>query len=298
MRNSLGPLLRRAMVGVLCPRRALRHRAAPRRPRRPPPRRRASPSPSGTARSSTAESSGRPTRPSAAGRPSSGRRRPAPPHARAGQRGGATATSTCSTSTSTTTRTPTTPAAREVRLPAGARVTYARLYWGGNLRVGEQKPPKDNGRVLIAEPGGEYKAVLADTVVGHRVARRRRRVPGLGGRHPAGARERRRACTPWRRSMWRWATPRPGPGAAGRWWWRTRRQSEPLRHLALWDGFDSLDAGAGPDGPAARAAVPAGRRRACGPGRVQRRPRRPGRLADRVDRARPADRAGRRRQPP
>lgn len=58
----------------------------------------------------------------------------------------------------------------EVRLPEGGRATYARLYWGGNLRVGEQKPPKDNGRVLIAEPGGEYKAVLADTVVGHRVA--------------------------------------------------------------------------------------------------------------------------------
>ncbi|MFD4522442.1 DUF3344 domain-containing protein, partial [Streptomyces sp. NPDC058470] len=59
----------------------------------------------------------------------------------------------------------------EVRLPQGARVTYARLYWGGNLKVGEQKPAKDNGRVLIAEPDGEYKAVLADSVVGHRVAR-------------------------------------------------------------------------------------------------------------------------------
>lgn len=30
----------------------------------------------------------------------------------------------------------------EVRLPEGARATYARLYWGGNLRVGEQKPPR------------------------------------------------------------------------------------------------------------------------------------------------------------
>ena len=58
----------------------------------------------------------------------------------------------------------------EVRMPEGSRVSYARLYWGGNLRVGEQKPPKDNGRVLIAEPGGSYKAVLADTVVRHRVA--------------------------------------------------------------------------------------------------------------------------------
>jgi len=58
----------------------------------------------------------------------------------------------------------------EVRLPAGARVTYARLYWGGNLLAGEQKPWEDNGRVLIAEPGGEYKELIADTLVGHRVA--------------------------------------------------------------------------------------------------------------------------------
>jgi hypothetical protein len=59
----------------------------------------------------------------------------------------------------------------ELRLPEGAEVTYARLYWGGNLRIGEQKPPRDSRRVLIAEPGGAYKAVLADSVIGHRVAR-------------------------------------------------------------------------------------------------------------------------------
>lgn len=53
-------------------------------------------------------------------------------------------------------------------LPANSRVTYARLYPGGNLRVSEQKPPKHNGRILIAEPGGRYKAVLADTRVAHR----------------------------------------------------------------------------------------------------------------------------------
>lgn len=57
----------------------------------------------------------------------------------------------------------------ELRIPDGARVTYARLYWGGNLRVGEQKPHADNGRVLIAEPGGSYKVLRADSVVGHRV---------------------------------------------------------------------------------------------------------------------------------
>jgi hypothetical protein len=51
-----------------------------------------------------------------------------------------------------------------LRMPKNSRVSYARLYWGGNLRVGEVKPAKDNGRVLIAEPGGEYRAVRADTV--------------------------------------------------------------------------------------------------------------------------------------
>jgi hypothetical protein len=57
----------------------------------------------------------------------------------------------------------------ELPIPAGARVTYARLYWGGNLRVGEQKPHADNGRVLIAEPGGQYRVVRADSLMGHRV---------------------------------------------------------------------------------------------------------------------------------
>ncbi len=58
----------------------------------------------------------------------------------------------------------------ELTLPPGAEVAYARLYWGANIRVGEQKPPEDNGRVLIAEPNGAYKELLADSVVGQRDA--------------------------------------------------------------------------------------------------------------------------------
>ncbi|MFG2192384.1 DUF3344 domain-containing protein [Streptomyces sp. NPDC048639] len=58
----------------------------------------------------------------------------------------------------------------DLRLPKNATVTYARLYWGGNLLAGEHKPAKDNGRVLFAEPGGEYKEVIADTTMGHRNA--------------------------------------------------------------------------------------------------------------------------------
>ncbi|WP_371580189.1 DUF3344 domain-containing protein [Streptomyces sp. NBC_01314] len=132
----------------------------------------------------------------------------------------------------------------EVRVPEGSRVSYARLYWGGNLRVGEQKPPKDNGRVLIAEQGGEYKEVLADTVVGHRVA------------HGADAFQASADVTKLVREN--------GPGlytvaqvnvamgrsAAGAWGGWTlvvayENPKQPLRHLTVWDGFDALESGAG-----------------------------------------------------
>ncbi|MGV9989894.1 DUF3344 domain-containing protein [Streptomyces sp. NPDC003374] len=130
----------------------------------------------------------------------------------------------------------------ELRLPAGSRVTYARLYWGGNLRVGEQKPPEDSRRVLLAEPGGQYKELLADTVVGHRVAGGaeafqasadvtrmvRDSVPGLytvaqvnvaSGRSQAGA---------W--GGWTLVVAYENP-------------AEPVRDLAVWDGFQRLDSG-------------------------------------------------------
>ncbi|MEU5630231.1 DUF3344 domain-containing protein [Streptomyces rishiriensis] len=132
----------------------------------------------------------------------------------------------------------------EVRLPEGARVTYARLYWGGNLRVGEQKPPKDNGRVLIAEPGGAYKAVLADTVVGHRAA------------HGADAFQASADVTKLVRDSGQGlytvaqVNVAMGRSAAGAWGGWTlvvayENPAEPLRVLSVWDGFDDLDA---PDG--------------------------------------------------
>ena len=132
----------------------------------------------------------------------------------------------------------------EVRLPEDSRVSYARLYWGGNLRAGEQKPAENNGRVLIAEPGGAYKEVLADTVVGHRVA------------HGADAFQASADVTGLVRDS--------GPGlytvaqvnvakgrsAAGAWGGWTlvvayENRAQPLRHLAVWDGFDALTSGAG-----------------------------------------------------
>ncbi|MDX3753576.1 DUF3344 domain-containing protein [Streptomyces sp. AK08-02] len=127
----------------------------------------------------------------------------------------------------------------EVRVPKGGRATYARLYWGGNLKVGEQKPPKDNGRVLIAEPGGQYKELLADTVVGHRVA------------HGADAYQASADVTKLVREsgsgLYTVAqiNVAMGKSAAGAWGGWTlvvayENAAEPLRHLAVWDGFDAL----------------------------------------------------------
>ncbi|GAA2525619.1 MULTISPECIES: DUF3344 domain-containing protein [Streptomyces] len=130
----------------------------------------------------------------------------------------------------------------EVRLPAGSRVTYARLYWGGNLRVGEQKPAEDNGRVLIAEPGGEYKELLADTVVGHRVAdgadafQASADVTGLVRDSGPGL---------YTVAQVNVAMGRSAAGAWGGWTLVVAYENpaEPLRHLALWDGFTPLRSG-------------------------------------------------------
>lgn len=129
----------------------------------------------------------------------------------------------------------------EVRLPEGARATYARLYWGGNLRVGEQKPPKDDGRVLIAEPGGDYKAVLADTVVGRRVA-------GGADAFQASA-DVTKLVRDSGSGLYTVAQVNTamGKSAAGAWGGWTlvvayEKPQEPLRRLELWDGFDALGA--------------------------------------------------------
>ncbi|MEV2249865.1 DUF3344 domain-containing protein [Streptomyces sp. NPDC050147] len=129
----------------------------------------------------------------------------------------------------------------EVRLPSGSRVSYARLYWGGNLRVGEQKRPGDNGRVLIAEQGGSYRQVRADTLVGHRTA------------NGADAFQASADVTPLVRTSGAGlytvaqvnvARGHSEAGAWGGWTLVVAYEDEaaPLRHLAVWDGFDSFDA--------------------------------------------------------
>ncbi|MGW4594251.1 DUF3344 domain-containing protein [Streptomyces sp. NPDC004457] len=128
----------------------------------------------------------------------------------------------------------------EVRVPEGGRVTYARLYWGGNPRAGERKPPHDNGRVLVAGPGGTYKEVLADTVEGHRVAdganafQASADVTRLVRQSGSGL---------YTVAQVNIATGRPAAGAWGGWTLVVAYENpaEPLRELALWDGLESLD---------------------------------------------------------
>ncbi|MFF4028741.1 DUF3344 domain-containing protein [Streptomyces sviceus] len=128
----------------------------------------------------------------------------------------------------------------EVRLPQGSRVTYARLYWGGNLRVGEQKPPKDNGRVLIAEPGGAYKALLADTVVGHRVTHG---VDAFQASADVTKLVRDSGSGLYTVAQVNVAMGRSTAGAWGGWTLMVAYENpdQPLRHLAVRDGFDALN---------------------------------------------------------
>ncbi|MFD5783445.1 DUF3344 domain-containing protein [Streptomyces sp. NPDC126933] len=128
----------------------------------------------------------------------------------------------------------------ELRVPAGARVSYARLYWGGNLRVGEQKPPRDNGRVLLAEPRGKYREVLADTVIGHRTA--------SGADAFQASANVTRLVRASGSGMYTVAqiNVAMGRSAAGAWGGWTlvvayEKKGAPLRHLSVWDGFDMLD---------------------------------------------------------
>ncbi|MEU9668773.1 DUF3344 domain-containing protein [Streptomyces bobili] len=132
----------------------------------------------------------------------------------------------------------------EVRPFGGSRVTYARLYWGGNVRVGEQNPPKDNGRVLIAEPGGAYKAVLADTVTGRRVARGADAFQALADVTRLVRESGAGLSTVAQVNV---AMGRSEAGAWGGWTLVVAYENsqEPLRHLAVWDGSDPLDSGAG-----------------------------------------------------
>ncbi|WP_197371194.1 DUF3344 domain-containing protein, partial [Streptomyces clavuligerus] len=125
-------------------------------------------------------------------------------------------------------------------LPKNSKVTYARLYWGGNLLVGEQKPAEDNGRVLIAEEGGSYKQVLADTRIAHRTADGTDAFQASADITPlvreAGA------------GLYTVAqiNVAMGHSTAGAWGGWTlvvvyENNAEPLRQISVWDGYRTVD---------------------------------------------------------
>ncbi|WST46918.1 DUF3344 domain-containing protein [Streptomyces avidinii] len=132
----------------------------------------------------------------------------------------------------------------ELKVPQGAKVSYARLYWGGNLRVGEQKPPEDNGRVLVAEPGGAYKEVLADTVMGHRTDAGSDAYQASADVTPL---VRKGGAGLWTVAQLNIAMGHSEVGAWGGWTLVVAYEhpQEPMRRISLWDGFESLAARAG-----------------------------------------------------
>lgn len=123
-----------------------------------------------------------------------------------------------------------------LRLPKKSKVSYARLYWGGNLRVGEVKPAKDNGRVLVSEPGGDYRSVKADTVQKHR------RQDGADTyQASANVTSLVRASGPGAYTVAQ-LNVAMGHSKAGAWGGWTlvvayENSKSPLRQLSLWDGF-------------------------------------------------------------
>lgn len=126
-------------------------------------------------------------------------------------------------------------------LPKNSRVSYARLYWGGNLRVGEQKPPKDNGRILIAEPGGRYKEVLADTRIAHRDTDDSDAFQASADITPLVSQSGSGLYTVAQINV---AMGHSAVGAWGGWTMVVayENSAEPLRHISIWDGFETLDA--------------------------------------------------------
>ncbi|MEO3976062.1 DUF3344 domain-containing protein [Streptomyces sp. CAU 1734] len=129
----------------------------------------------------------------------------------------------------------------ELSLPKSSTVTYARLYWGGNLLAGEQKPPEDNGRVLIAENGGEYKEVLADTRIAHRDVTGEDAFQASADITPL---IRRSGAGIYTVAQINVAMGNSRAGAWGGWTLVAAYENatEPLRTISVWDGFETLEA--------------------------------------------------------
>ncbi|MGY5047300.1 DUF3344 domain-containing protein [Streptomyces sp. 900105755] len=136
------------------------------------------------------------------------------------------------------------PVPEAPRIPFAERYHAPLMYGGGNLPAGEQQPGADDGRVLLAEPGGACAELLADTVVGHRAD------------HGADAFQasadvtepvRSGGAGPWTVGRVNAAAGRSAAGAWGGWTLVVGYgdPAQPLRTLSLRDGFDSLGTPAG-----------------------------------------------------
>ncbi|MGD3110353.1 hypothetical protein [Streptomyces sp. YGL11-2] len=128
-----------------------------------------------------------------------------------------------------------------LRLPAGSRVSYARLYWGGGLRAGGPQSAGDAGRVLLAGPGGRSDEVRADSAIGHRHLSR---FDGYQASADVTALVRRSGPGGYTVTRAGKATGRSRAGTPDGWTLVAvyENKKEPLRRLALWDGFEVLGA--------------------------------------------------------
>ncbi|MFI1738254.1 hypothetical protein [Streptomyces sioyaensis] len=128
-----------------------------------------------------------------------------------------------------------------LRIPAGSRVGYARLYWGGTLRAGTHRAAENNGQVLVAGPGGRYRTVRADTLVGHRG---RDAADGFQASADLTGLVRRSGAGAYTVAQLKGVKGPSAAGTGGGWTLVAvyENAKEPLRRIALWDGFRPLTA--------------------------------------------------------
>lgn len=126
-----------------------------------------------------------------------------------------------------------------LRIPAGSRVSYARLYWGGTLRAGGQQRAEDIGRVLIAEPGGRYKEMRADTRTGRRTTSA---TDGFQASADVTDLVRKSGPGSYTVGQINVAKGRSPAGAWGGWTLVAvyENSKQPLRRIVLWDGFQPV----------------------------------------------------------
>ncbi|MEU9114135.1 hypothetical protein AB0D04_20705 [Streptomyces sp. NPDC048483] len=129
----------------------------------------------------------------------------------------------------------------DLQLPPRSKVSYARLYWGGNLRAGEQKQAEDNSRVLLAAPGGPYKEVRADTPTGRRTTTG---ADGFQASADVTAAVRDGGAGAYTVGQVNAARGNSPVGGWGGWTLVVAYENarEPLRRITLWDGFQPLNA--------------------------------------------------------